>query len=85
MRKQTDKLSQSDDSELQQIQRVISELISSNVLLQKLTQKFDELYKKCLSFKAITNHYEETLESDIFIERETDTSKQIIAEHKALS
>ena len=85
MKRQVDKSSQNADSELQQIQEVISKLISSNTLLQKLAQEFDELYKKCLSSEAITDHYEKTLESNTFIKKETDTPEQIIAEHKTLS
>ena len=85
MKRQVNKSSQNADNELQQIQEAISELISSDALLQKLAQEFEKLYKKCLSSEAITNHYEETLESNASVEKETDTPEQIIAEHKTLS
>ena len=67
--RQVDKPSQSADSELQQIQEVIIKSISSDTLLQKLAQEFDELYKKCLSSEAITDHYKETLESNTSVEK----------------
>ena len=73
------------NSELQQIQKAISESISSDTLLQKLAQEFDELYKKCLSSEAITDYYKETLESNASVKKKTDTSEQIIAEYKTLS
>ena len=85
MRKQTDKSFQNTDNELQQIQKAISEFISNNVLFQKLAQEFDELYKKHLSSEIITDYYEETLESNTFIKKKTDTLKQIIVKHKTLS
>ena len=85
MKRQVDKSSQNANSKLQQIQEIISKLISSDTLLQKLAQKLDELYEEHLSSEAIINHYEETLESNTFTEKKMNTLKQIIAEHKALS
>ena len=55
------------------------------MLLQKLAQKFDELYEKHLSSKTITDYYKETLKSNTFKKQKADTSEQIIAEHKTLS
>ena len=38
-----------------------------------------------MSSETIINHYEETLESNASVKRETDTSEQIIVKHKTLS
>ena len=85
VKKQVDKSFWNVNSKLQQIQEAISKSISSDTLLQELAQEFDKLYEKCLSSETIINHYEETLESNASVEKKTDTFKQIIAEHKALS